>query len=406
MTSIAPSGANVSIWSRLPSSYPGVLPMFAIHGAYYDNNFGDLLLMRIFENWVRSAFSSSIVYPLLPKSEYNRFGHLFPNTQFGMKSWNQWQGLLYAGGGHFGEPHRQARKGYRGYRSWSLRFFLRHVMPAELCIRRQVPYLIAGVGVGPLTNPMVRQEVKRIFNHADTISVRNAESQRYVQESLGIKDVRIVPDAALTLTQEEILPEAMERVEQLFAPYGDRPLLGIHHPRYILADTPQAIALRTELIRVLKTAPEVVPVIFADDGGGKFSEPCDTLARLIQEETGRSCLTVPFKGVWQTIALISKLSAVITTKLHVAIVAYAMGVYAESCAVHPKVKRFFEQIGRSSQCTLIHDLTEAIAQEKMQRVVQVACSPVDIKDATWAQTKQQALVNKEIVSTFVKTQLR
>ncbi|MEB3211046.1 MAG: hypothetical protein VKL39_06805, partial [Leptolyngbyaceae bacterium] len=117
----------------------------------------------------------------------------------------------------------------------------------------------------------------------------------------------------------------------------------------------------------------------------------------------RSCLTVPFKGVWNTVALISQFSAVVTTKLHVAIVAYAMGVYAESCAVHPKVKRFFDQIRRSHQCTLIHDLNGAIAQEKMQRVIQAACVPVEIQDDTWAQTRQQAMVNQEIVSTFVKT---
>ncbi|MEM7769785.1 MAG: polysaccharide pyruvyl transferase family protein [Cyanobacteria bacterium P01_A01_bin.37] len=379
--------------------------MFAIHGAYYDNNFGDLLLMRIFENWVRSAIPSTIVYPLLPKSEYSRFGHLFPNSQFGVKKWAQWQGLLYAGGGHFGEPQRQAQKGYRGYRSWSLRFFLRHVLPAEMCIRRQVPYLIAGVGVGPLSNPVVKREVQRIFHHADMVSVRNAESQRYVQESLGIENVQVIPDAALTLTPEDIPDTVNARVDHLLAPYGDRPLLGIHHPRYILADTPQAQALRTQLVEALKTEPDLVPVIFADDGGGKFSEPCDQLARLIQDSTGRSCLTVPFKGVWHTVALISRFSAVLTTKLHVAIVAYAMGVYAESCAVHPKVQRFFEQIGRSSQCTLIHDLDEAIAKEKIHRMIQVAHSPVEIRDNTWMETKQHALINKEIVSSFVSKQL-
>lgn len=380
--------------------------MFAIHGAYYDNNFGDLLLMRIFDNWVRSAMPLPIVYPLVPKSEYRRFGGLFPNSQFGVKTWGQWNGLLYAGGGHFGEPQRQSQRGYRGYRSWEIRFFLRHVLPAELCIQRHVPYLIAGVGVGPLTNPLVRREVKRIFHNATSISVRNEESQRFVQESLGIHDVRLVPDAALTLSRDDIPPKVAASVDKLLEPYSDRPLLGIHHPRYILADTPQAEALRKQLVKTLTTVPDLVPVVFADDGGGQFSEPCDQLARLIQSATGRSCLIVPFKGVWHTVALISRLSAVVTTKLHVAIVAYALGVYAESCAVHPKVKRFFEQIGRSPQCTMIHDLTEAIAEEKMQRVVEVAHSPVIIQDETWKTIKQKAAFNQEIVSTFVTTQLK
>jgi polysaccharide pyruvyl transferase WcaK-like protein len=379
--------------------------MFAIHGAYYDNNFGDLLLMRIFENWVRSALSIPIVYPLVPKAECRRFGRLFPDSEFGLGTCTRWTGLLYAGGGHFGEPHRQAQSGYRGYRSWSLRFFLRHVLPAEMCIQRQVPYLIAGVGVGPLTNPFVRREVKRIFRHAAAISVRNVESQRYVQAELGVEDVMVVPDAALTLSHADIPASVMESVNTFLAPYGDRPLLGIHHPRYILAETPQAEALRTRLIDTLINAPDVVPVVFADDGGGQFSDPCDRLARQIQAATGHPCLTVPFKGVWHTVALISRLSAVLTTKLHVAIVAYAMGVYAESCAVHPKVKRFFEQIGRSPQCTLIHDLDWAIAEDKVKRVMHHACIPPSIQDETWEKVRESALVNRDIISTFVKTQL-
>ncbi len=379
--------------------------MFAIHGAYYDNNFGDLLLMRIFENWVQSAWPVPVVYPLVPKTEYCRFGRLFPDSQFGIKTCSRWRGLLYAGGGHFGEPHRQAQVGYRGYRSWSLRFFLRHVLPAEMCIRRGIPYLIAGVGVGPLTNPLVQREVQRIFRHASAVSVRNSASQRYVQTELGIENVRVVPDAALTLSREDIPTSVRKSVNTLLIPYGDRPLLGIHHPRYILAETPQAEILRTQLIDTLINAPDVVPVVFADDGGGQFSEPCERLAHQIQRATGQSCLTVPFKGVWHTVALISRLSAVLTTKLHVAIVAYAMGVYAESCAVHPKVQRFFEQIERSPQCTLIHDLDRAIAEEKVKRAIRHACVPTSVQDETWIKVRKSAFVNRDIIAAFVNNRL-
>lgn len=379
--------------------------MFAIHGAYYDNNFGDLLLMRIFENWIRSTCSSPIVYPLVPKSEYVRFGCSFPDVHVGIRSHAQWQGVLYAGGGHFGEPQRQAQKGYRGHRNWNLRFILRHVLPAELCIRNQVPYIIAGVEVGPVSNPLIRQEIRRIFRHAAVISVRNEESQRYVQETLGIDAVHCIPDVALTLTHEHIPSHVTESVKQMLTPYGDRPLLGIHHARYILADTPQAETLRTQLIERLTATPDLIPVVFADDGGSQFSEPCDRLAQMIRAATGSDCLVVPFQGMWHTVALISQLSAVLTTKLHVAIVAYAFGVYAESCGVHPKVLRFFKQIGRSHQCTLIHDLDRAIADEKISRVIDAAYSSESLQDDTWQSITQQARGNQDLVAAFVNAHI-
>ncbi len=377
--------------------------MFAIHGAYYDNNFGDLLLMKIFETWLRASAPSPVVYPLVPEGEQSRFGRFFPEAQFGTQNPQQWQGLIYAGGGHFGEPNISSRKGYQGYRSWSLRFFLRHVWPAELCMRHQVPYLIAGVGVGPLSNLLVRKEVQRIFANATAVSVRDQASETFVREQLGIDTVAMVPDAALTLTREDIPEKAIASVEQRLSPYGDRPLLGIHHPRYILADTPQAEALRNSLLETLAANPQVVPVVLADDGGSKSSEPCDRLAGLIQSRTKGPCLTVPFQGTWQTVALISRLSAVMTTKLHVAIVAYAMGVYAESYAVHAKVARFYEQIERSQQCTLLENLTPELAAQKTDQAVQAACSPPDIKDEAWHNIRAQALQNRIIVTSFAQT---
>ena len=150
--------------------------MLAIHGAYYDNNFGDLLLLKIFENWAIAATGDQIAYPLVPGREQSRFSTYFPDAAYGLGQRRSWNGLIYGGGGHFGEPDASSRKGYKGYRSWSLRFFLRHVLPAELCIRQGIPYAIAGVGVGPLSNPVVRRQVQRIFRHAAVVSVRDAES--------------------------------------------------------------------------------------------------------------------------------------------------------------------------------------------------------------------------------------
>ncbi len=116
--------------------------LIAIHGAYYDNNFGDLLSLKIFETWIQSTVRSSVVYPLVPKAEQTRFQSYFPNSSFGLENCQSWRALVYGGGGHFGEPDSASRKGYRGYRKWSMRFFIRHVLPAEMCIKNGIHYSI------------------------------------------------------------------------------------------------------------------------------------------------------------------------------------------------------------------------------------------------------------------------
>ncbi|MGJ3253290.1 MAG: polysaccharide pyruvyl transferase family protein [Elainellaceae cyanobacterium] len=379
--------------------------MLAIHGAYYDNNFGDLLLIKIFENWAKSAANLPVVYPLVPKKEQPRYDKFFPDSHYGIDRPKDWHALIYSGGGHFGEPDQSSRKGYKGYRSWGLRFFLRHVLPAELCIRNQVPYAIAGVGVGPLSNLMVRREVRRIFDHADLISVRDEESHEFVQKQLGIQDVHLVPDAALTVSKDDLPAAALDTATQVLGDYGDRPLFGIHHPRYILAETPQAEALRASLIVALAAASDMVPVVFADDGNSKYSEPCERLAELIRNSTGKPCLAIPFKGVWETVALISKFSAVMTTKLHVSILAYAMGIYCESFAVHPKVARFYRQIGRSHQCTLLRDIDKIVAAKKMERVIAAIDHPDVIQDDHWAAIREQARLNQILMTRFLDAAL-
>ena len=56
--------------------------MIAIHGAYYSNNFGDLLLIKLFESWIRSRVDCEIACPMVPERQRERFGCEFPGVSF------------------------------------------------------------------------------------------------------------------------------------------------------------------------------------------------------------------------------------------------------------------------------------------------------------------------------------
>ena len=376
--------------------------MIALYNGYaFTSNFGDLLLLKIFENWIKSDASSDIVYPLVPKSKLSQFRNYFTNAHTDLSNFKSWKALIYSGGGAFGEPERMRGKTFRG--DWNKKFFRRNAFPAEWCIWNKIPYAIVGVEAGPLSNIFVKHEVKRMFARASVLSVRNLESEQFIRNTLGIgSNVTIAPDPALTLTKADIPEQALESVGRLLEPYREKILLGIHAPQRFLSETSQAQSLRAGLLSCLTSESDIVPVVFSDTGNSdRSAECCDRLASLIQHATGQKCLSIPFQGIWETVALISNLSAVLTTKLHVGMVGYALGVYCESFGTHQKTPRFYSQIGRSSQCTMLKDLEKNTVEEKVERAIQHARSKASIMDKNWQIIKNNALLHRKRVLSFL-----
>lgn len=173
-----------------------------------------------------------------------------------------------------------------------------------------------------------------------------------------------------------------------------------------MSGRPQATLIRTGLLSALASASDMIPVLFCDQGSSDFSKQGDELAKLIESSTGHKCLSLPFIGIWETVALISQLSALVTTKLHVGIVAYALGVYCESFATHRKTPRFYRQIGRSSQSLMWNDIDQTIAREKTERALQMACSKASIIDENWHRIKKESLINHKLVYDFIDLVLK
>lgn len=379
--------------------------MISLHGGYYGNNFGDLLLMKIFENWIQESGHHDVVYPMIAEGDLNSFKEHFPKANIGLSHSNHWKALIYGGGGHFGEPDGYENIRFRG--AWNKKFLQKHVLPAEICLWKKIPYAISGVEAGPLTNIFVNREVKRVFSNASFVTVRNTESLEFVQHSLGKKiKVAVAPDPVLTLSEADIPKPAIEAVECLLEPYQGTTLLGIHAPYAFLKKDPHAELLLTGLTDFLASKPELLPVIFADSGDLKEStKTCQELSKIVEDLTGIKALSVPFRDIWETVALISRLSALITTKLHVGIVAYSLGIYCEAFATHQKTPRFYNYIGRSSQCTHVNNIDQAIVMNKFERAAKNACSHTSTKDQKWQQIKEDSDMNRKLVLSFLSSVL-
>ena len=229
----------------------------------------------------------------------------------------------------------------------------------ELALRRGTPYVMLGQGLGPLVGPGVGRAVKRYLERAEAVVLRDAASVALARglvggpeptplpPSRGGRGVQIVEAADLALllrparaaVAENLLEKATGDSRQSTGDGGEgRPLCGV----------------------ILRGWGGKEP-------GEAAAEACDYLA----EHLGVRCLLLPFQPedralAWKVsaaaltspavletpvtpaemLAIVGKLSVVVTMRLHGLIFAAAQQVPALGLSYDPKVTAFAAQAGQ------------------------------------------------------------
>lgn len=316
----------------------------ALHGAYFSTNFGDILLHRILVKWIREIDDSiHITLPLCPVSNLKTIGADSAGTGDGLDV----DGLIFAGGGYFGEPARDVE-------AWTLRNFDRYLKIGLRAVDKRLPTAIIGVGVGPISNGRFREAVVKIFNHSACATVRDVESMEYLLEYGVDQDrIRVTADSALTLASLREDPQFVQDVEKrkgrLLRRQGQG-LLGVHVQGEPLAVTSAELykALNewqraNPNWRALKMRDRELPLIrwllrrcldaYTDFRKGQKEPP-----------------VIRHSSFDDLIKMIAAFDVIITNKLHVGIVGCALGVKVLSFPAHPKTSRFYRQVGLGDAC--------------------------------------------------------
>lgn len=307
----------------------------SLHGSYFRNNFGDILLMKIFTQWIREYSPDVTVnYPLLKK---NRIIDTPDGTTFGLRNLLRSDALVFFGGGYFGENPTHKHR-------WSIRNFHRHAIVALLAIVFHIPYAVMGVEFGPLSVAWFRKIVVFIAKHADCLLVRNEESLHFLKEH-GIKNARLSCDAVLSIS-DFVKPER----DSL---HPDKILLHINR------HNSQAIALIKAIIVVLKEH-NVNRVGLIEDEPGQLSHHIGTIAGLF-EKANIGIDKYEYEGTHKVVEMINRSDMVFTTKLHVGITGIALNKKVFAAYVHPKTFRFHKQVNNQGNCVPLQEVDDAIA---------------------------------------------
>jgi len=307
-------------------------PVIALHGSYRNGNFGDWLLLRIMAEEIRALSPGARV--VLPFGSEVDVRETTADGR-GFRWSSRASHLVYGGGGYFGAPGHDELL-------WGLRNSLRH-LPAWVLLNKLKgkPFLVSGVGVGPLRHPISVGLLGSILRAADHITVRDKESAEWTSE-IGVpaQRVSIGCDWALSLLTESSTRCTKEH--PVAAPQV------IHVSRAMWASAKVQTLVKT-VVCELRSAGHETWLALTDNLGDNILLTDQRLAS-IGLDTQAITKRVPFITVDKLLPVLRGARRVLTMKLHVGLTSTCLGARVFSLAAHPKIPRFYRQIGCGDAC--------------------------------------------------------
>lgn len=311
--------------------------LVSLHGSYFSNNYGDILLINLFYRWIQGVSDDIVIN--LPMAYKWRVKEL-PTKKHGIFNLLRSECLIYCGGGYFGEQPKRKIK-------WSIRNFCRHLIIGVIAVFCKIPIAIIGVEFGPLSVSWFRKCVIWLAKHAQVIVVRNKESREFL-EHYGVSNVIESVDAVLTL-----LP--LEKTN------SNRDDVLIHIP--LISAAPKQYLAMTEVLINALLSRGICKITLIEDTINQYKKGYESLFSLF-EKSGINYSVFPYRGTDALIERISSASHVVTTKLHMGITGAAMNKNVLAIYNHPKTLRFHKQIGNEENC-----LPMSANKEDMERVI-------------------------------------
>lgn len=298
----------------------------ALNGCYYNNNFGDLLLADLMALHLMRRHGAEVTCVWPPHSS-----DIMAKKGRGLLSCPRVQGAVFGGGGYF-----VTNEGKYRHRSK-----LRYSLPARIWHALSIPYVVVGVGAGPRLEGKGAARVRYVCARSKAICVRDKESYDVLQQiGVDTQHVEVTADLAMGMQRESIPDKAWQNAQALLSRGSGEILLGIHLEN-ASQDIDSAQRIADQVATVAGRHKELRLVVMSDH----MASASEGVVKSLRNASARFTV-VPRQDHWTTAALLGQLDSVLTTKLHVGIVAWALGVPPMCFAAHGKTARFYRQIGR------------------------------------------------------------
>lgn len=351
--------------------------IISLHGSYFGNNYGDILLINIFAKWIKQCCEDCSIN--LPKANKKvTFG--LPDGTTGISNLIKSKALVFCGGGYFGEQPQHPQK-------WAIRNFFRHATVALIARFFRIPYAIIGVEFGPISSKWFRSICISIAKHAKIVVVRNKESYDFIKRYDRNINVIISADAVLSLSEiVKPIETYTKEKKKILIHFNGRNNLPENY-EYVIET----------IITSVKKCFNNFEIVFLSDCEGNYyeNEICKRIFRKLQDES------IPFtqfeyNGCDSLINEINCSYCIFTSKLHVGITAAALNKKVFSLWFHNKTPRLHAQINNTDNCIAFNLACNGF-ESKVEKFLKSTeyTLPSKVKDT--------ALTNKTELFNFLKT---
>lgn len=302
-----------------------------LHGAFHGANFGDLLLLQIQLAWLSEVGITEICIPGMNDLDLDLI-----DIPDGLRLNRCTSDLIvFGGGGYFGAPGRAKWK-------WTLNWIRHHARILILAALTRRKVFLLGTGVGPLPPLPLSYFLKLALKKAELIMPRDEESVAYLRELLGCESettVDLGTDIAVWLAGQEVTKRERNSKAEV---------LGIH-----LAPPPDDVPSFEEFLdwlgRRLTGYGFRLKVLVDQKNTNGAKRQLQSGIR-VAKESGLEYEVVKLESINQFVDSIGECDRIITSKLHVGVVARCKQVEVLSIPTHVKTIRFYRQIGEKHRC--------------------------------------------------------
>lgn len=311
------------------------------HGALRSENFGDVLLAQVNLSWIREVTQARI----LATESADEVTRLLGLDRATLTDRLLADAFILSGGAFFNFPSERAPG------SEIVRFFARNSWPLLSAQLLGKPTAIIGVGAHGARHPLWRAVARAGFARAKTASVRDAGSWKATRE-FGVRRMPdCTADSVFYLDVGDLSGADLEFGETVVSQSRSGRRIGIH-----LSGSPANSPAYERLFEAICARsvehPEVT--IFAiEDHPSSIGGQRAAQHYLLQRLGPETCVPVQYPGANRLTAVLASLDAVLSDKLHVGLVAAAMGTPPFTVSKHPKNAPAYDELGLSDHCVML-----------------------------------------------------
>jgi polysaccharide pyruvyl transferase WcaK-like protein len=312
--------------------------LIEVRGSYFNNNFGDLLLLwRTCDILERAG--AKITMPMVP-DEIQKLARVRAVDHDKTPGLNdRVSGVVYGGGGYLGEVGRYPY-------ILEFRRDLRYNIPGIATRCRGIPYAVIGVGGGRIHSPLTRMLMRSFLNGADMLALRDQESIDYLKRYQVKKEPRLIGDGILCLGELKY-PKGTSHELTEWRTQGLK-VVGLHLTSLERMPVNEVILDVTQ--QQLRKNSQMRIIALLDQKGESSSNLKSAQAEARLRFGKNLCRCNTYEDPWDFVELIQGVDVIVTNKLHVAICGAALGKRVISVPTMPKTKRYFLEMGLSHLC--------------------------------------------------------